>query len=211
VVVLDERAELRQLDTLRPVVDRLLVRPARDCEAGPQRVDLGLRDVDRERADRCGVRRLLRRRNDMVASWSLRVEAPRNSSTAASSNEGEFVTSMTSAAQRDTGGGGSSGSLRRPVGRSSQPQATHPRSNGTRCRTWSLRLGMGGIVPIRDCGLVAGFVHCCGRGLAVGFGLPFCERSRAWRSSVVGSRVVGVRQGPGSCLRVSIWWMTSRC
>jgi hypothetical protein len=88
---------------------------------------------------------------DMVASWSLRAEAPRNSSTAASSNEGEFVTSMTSAAQRDTGGGGSSGSLRRPVGRSSQPQATHPRSNGTRCRMWSLRLGMGGIVPIRDC------------------------------------------------------------
>ena len=59
----DERAELRQLDTLRPVVDRLLVRPAGRCEAGPQRVDLGLRDVDRERPDRCGARRLLRRRN----------------------------------------------------------------------------------------------------------------------------------------------------
>jgi hypothetical protein len=25
-------------------------------------------------------------------------------------------------------------------------------------------------------------VHCCGRGLAVGCGVPFCERSRAWRS-----------------------------
>jgi len=115
VVVLDERAVLRRLDTLRPVVDRLLVRPARDCEAGPQRVDLGLRDVDRERADRCGVRRLLRRRNDMVASWSLRVEAPRNSSTAASSNEGEFVTSVTTAAPPRTSSSPSPLSVSTPV------------------------------------------------------------------------------------------------
>jgi hypothetical protein len=50
--VLDERAELRQLDTLRPVVDRLLVRPARRGDAGPQRFHLGLRDLDRERPDR---------------------------------------------------------------------------------------------------------------------------------------------------------------
>jgi hypothetical protein len=53
--VLDERAQLRQLDTLRPVADSLLVRPPRRPHAPPKLVDLLLRDVDPEGADRSGV------------------------------------------------------------------------------------------------------------------------------------------------------------
>jgi hypothetical protein len=51
----------------------------------------------------------------MVASWSLRAEAPRNSSTAASSNEGEFVTSMTTAAPSRTSSSPSPLSVSTPV------------------------------------------------------------------------------------------------
>jgi hypothetical protein len=59
--VLDERAQLRQLDTLRPVADSLPVRPARRPNAALKFVDLLLRHVDPERADRRGVGRCARR------------------------------------------------------------------------------------------------------------------------------------------------------
>jgi hypothetical protein len=49
--VLDERAELGQLDPLGPVVDRLPVRPPRGRDAPAQVVDLLLWDFDTEGAD----------------------------------------------------------------------------------------------------------------------------------------------------------------
>jgi hypothetical protein len=57
--VLDERAELPELDALRPVADGLLLRPASRLHPPPQLVDLLLRDFDVERAYRCGARRLV--------------------------------------------------------------------------------------------------------------------------------------------------------
>ena len=61
--VLDERAQLRQLDALRPVADGLLVGPARRVHPPAKLVDLLLGDVDVEGADRCGARRLGRNRH----------------------------------------------------------------------------------------------------------------------------------------------------
>jgi hypothetical protein len=111
----DERAELRQLDTLRPVVDRLLVRPAGRCEADPRRVDLGLRDVDRERPDRCGVRRLRRRRNGHGGLLVVACRGPEELEHGGVLERGEFVTSMTTAAPSRTSSSPSPPNVSTPV------------------------------------------------------------------------------------------------
>jgi len=72
--VFDERAQLRQLDTLGPVADGLLVGPARRPHAPPELVDLFLRNVDPEGADRRGVGhcgRLVRAGNSHVRLLTL--------------------------------------------------------------------------------------------------------------------------------------------
>lgn len=78
---------------------------------------------------------------------------------------------------------GSSGSLRTPVGRSSPPQATRPRSNGTWCRTEPPRRRHGrhrcrSSNAESGCGVGLLLWSRAGRRLRV----SSCERSRAWRS-----------------------------